>query len=427
MGPCAEIICVGDELLTGDTIDTNSAEIGRFLRLRGIAARRAVSVADATAAIAGALAQAVEADLCVVTGGLGPTRDDLTAAALAEVAGVECVLSPVAVAAVEAALASRGRGVDPIQLRQAEIPAGAEVIANPGGIAPGFAVEIAGRLVIALPGVPEEVRAMLADGVSTLLERRFAARPRVRRVLRCFGLREAEVAAHVEPAVDALRGEDPRLDPLVIHYRARGPEVDVTLDVDAIAEAAVERLERRLRDALGDACYAVGEVELSARIAAILIARGLTLGTAESCTGGRVAAAMTANAGVSACFHGAVVAYDNAIKAAVLGIPMEVIEAHGAVSEPVARGMAAGVRAALAGHADIGVGITGIAGPGGGSDAKPVGTVDIAVDDGEASRYRRFHFRGDRPTIQRRATQWALWMVFHRLRERGLSEVSVVD
>lgn len=335
--------------------------------------------------------------------------------------------SPVAVAAVEAALARRGRGLDPIQLRQAEIPAGAEVIANPRGIAPGFALEIAGRLVIALPGVPEEVRAMLAGDVAALLERRFGARARARRILRCFGLREAAIAAHVEPVVDGLRGEGPELDPLVIHYRAAGPEVDLTLDVEGIPAAAVDRLVRRLWAALGDACYAVGDVELSARIAAILIAHGLTLGSAESCTGGRVAAAMTANPGVSACFHGAVVAYDNAIKAAVLGIPMEVIEGHGAVSEPVARGMAAGVRAALAGHADIGVGITGIAGPGGGSDAKPVGTVDIAVDDGEVSRYRRFHFRGDRPSIQRQATQWALWMVFHRLRERGLSQVSVVD
>ncbi len=429
MGLRAEIICIGDELLTGGTVETNSAEIGRFLRRRGVAVRRAVSVADSLAAIVGALREATEVDLCVITGGLGPTSDDLTSSAVAKAAGVDCGRLAEAVAEVEAALARRGHELDPIQLRQAEVPVGAALILNPVGIAPGFALEIEGRLVVALPGVPAEMRSML-DSVAELCAEHFVKKgwsgePRARQIFRCFGLREAAIVALVEPvfAELGLVGEAS----VGIHYRAAGPEVDLTVDVEELEIADAAALEARLREALGEALYGLGEAGLAVRIAECLKAHGLTLATAESCTGGRVAAAMTGIAGVSACFHGGIVAYHNGIKEKVLGIPAEVLETHGAVSEPVARGMADGVRAALEGHADLGVGITGIAGPGGGSEAKPVGTVDIAVSDGEASHYRRFLFRGDRSAIQRDATAWALWMVFQRLRERGLSSVDLVD
>ncbi len=425
MGVRAEIICIGDELLTGGTVETNSAEIGRFLRLRGIAVRRAVSVADSLSAIVGALRSAKEVDLCVITGGLGPTSDDLTSSAVAKAAGVDSRCLAEAVSAVEAALARRGRELDPIQRRQAEVPVGATMIKNPVGIAPGFALEIDGRLLVALPGVPAEMRSMF-DGVAALFASRgWPDAPRARRIFRCFGLREAAIVALVEPvfAELGLVGEAS----VGIHYRASGPEVDLTVDVEDLEIADACALEARLRGVLGDALVGLGEADLAVRIAEILKAHGLMLATAESCTGGRVAAAMTGIAGVSACFHGGIVAYHNGIKEKLLGIPAEILETHGAVSEPVARGMADGVRAAFDGHADLGVGITGIAGPGGGSEAKPVGTVDIAVSDGEVSHYRRFLFRGDRSAIQRDATAWALWMVFQRLRERGLSAVDLVD
>ena len=424
MGVRAEIICIGDELLTGGTVETNSAEIGRFLRLRGVTVRRAVSVADSLPAIVGALREASEVDLCVITGGLGPTSDDLTSSALAKAAGVDCGRLAEAIAEVEAALARRGRELDPIQLRQAEVPVGAVMIKNPVGIAPGFALEIGGRLVVALPGVPGEMRSML-DGVAELFaERGWPDKPRARQIFRCFGLREAAIAALVEPVFAELGLVEASVG---VHYRALGPEVDLTVDTEDLELADARALEARLREALAEALYGLGEADLAVRIAECLRAHGLMLATAESCTGGRVAAAMTGIAGVSACFHGGVVAYHNGIKEKVLGIPAEVLETHGAVSEPVARGMADGVRAAFDGHADLGVGITGIAGPGGGSEAKPVGTVDIAVSDGEVSHYRRFLFRGDRSAIQRDATAWALWMVFQRLRERGLSSVDLVD
>ena len=440
VGVHAEIICIGDELLAGGTVETNSAEIGRFLRLRGVSVRRAVSVADSLPAIVGALREADGVELCVITGGLGPTSDDLTSAAVAKAAGVDSRRLAEAVLEVEAALARRGRELDPIQLRQAEVPVGAVLIKNPVGIAPGFALEIGGRWVVALPGVPSEMRAMLDGAADSFAgfapaltgEGGWSIKPRARRIFRCFGVPEAEIAGLVEPVFAELglvgSGSGSAGSARAgIHYRASGPEVDLTVDVEALEAADVEVLERRLRGVLGEALYGLGEADLAVRIASCLKAHGLMLATAESCTGGRVAAAMTGIAGVSACFHGGVVAYHNGIKEKILGIPAEVLETHGAVSEPVARGMADGVRAAFDGHADLGVGITGIAGPGGGSEAKPVGTVDISVSDAGASHYRRFLFRGDRSAIQRDATAWALWMVFQRLRERGLSSVDLVD
>ncbi len=419
----AQIICIGDELLTGGTVDTNSGEIGRFLWGLGIDVERALSVEDSIPAIVRALKGLEAIDLCVVTGGLGPTGDDLTSAAVAKAAGVGCERPEAAIAAVAGALARRGHELNAIQARQAEVPAGARLIENSLGIAPGFSLEIDGCLVIVLPGVPAEMRAMLTGKVATLLRARWpGSLPRASKLLRVFGLREARVAALVEKLLGS-----PELDNIGVHYRAAGPEVDVTLDLAGISASKADALVQGLREALGTAFVGFGSADLAARVASILTAHGLMLATAESCTGGRVAAAMTGIAGVSACFHGGVVAYHNGIKEKILGIPAKVLETHGAVSEPVARGMAAGVRAAFEGHADLGVGITGIAGPGGGSAEKPVGTVDIAVSDAMATTYRRFHFRGDRPTIQRAATSWALWMVLQRLRERGLSAADLVD
>ncbi|MCB9700758.1 MAG: CinA family nicotinamide mononucleotide deamidase-related protein [Myxococcales bacterium] len=422
MQPSAEIICVGDELLAGDTLDTNSADIARFLRLWGVTVRRAVSVADGEAAIVGALEDALGADLCVVTGGLGPTGDDLTAAAVASAAGVDRVRSPAAIEAITARLAARGHACDEVQLRQAEVPAGATIVDNPIGIAPGFALDLRGTLVVCLPGVPTEVRAML-EGLASLLRARLgdALGPRPRRILRVFGLREGDLAGRLEPIFAALGLEAAGA---VVHYRARGPEIEVTIDVGGAPSALVDAAISRAREALGDAVYGLGEADLAARVVAALIAAELRVASAESCTGGRVAAAITGIAGSSACFHGAIVAYDNGVKSGVLGVDEAILAEHGAVSEPVARAMAEGVRVALAGHADIGVGITGIAGPGGGSPAKPVGTVDFAVSDGERTTHRRLHLRGDRSTIQAHATAWALWLVWERLRERGLAEVT---
>ena len=426
VGTQAQIICIGDELLTGGTVDTNSGEIGRFLWGLGIDVERALSVADSIPAVVRALRSLEGIDLCVMTGGLGPTGDDLTSAAVAMAAGVRCERSEAAMAAVAGALARRGHELDAIQARQADVPAGARLIENSQGIAPGFSLEIGGSLVIVLPGVPAEMREMLAGPVATLLRSRWPSLPpRQVKQLRVFGLREATVAARVETLLETL--EAPELHNIGVHYRALGPEIEITVDTNAISAAMAEVLLQGLRDALGTAFVGDGSAGLAARVASTLSAHGLLLATAESCTGGRVAAAMTAIAGVSACFHGGVVAYHNGIKEKILGIPAKVLETHGAVSEPVARGMAAGVRAAFEGHADLGVGITGIAGPGGGSAEKPVGTVDIAVSDAMACEYRRFHFYGDRPTIQRAATSWALWMVLQRLRERGLSAADLVD
>ena len=425
MAVTAEIITIGDELLSGEVVDTNSAEIAAALRRRGVRVVRALSVADDVAAIADALRTALEGggvDVCVVTGGLGPTSDDLTAAAVARACGVPTERHPAAEAAVIAYLTARGRPVDAIQLRQAELPRGAAIVPNPVGSAPGFAARLGVGEVICLPGVPREMRAMLEASVIPRLEGAYPLRRWGRRVYRTLGLREAEVAAQVEPIAAAARGEA-ALAELKVHYRVAAPEVILTLEAGEGSEAALAALDGAIAAALGEALYGIGEADLPSRLVAALTGAGLTMATAESCSGGRAAALLTGIAGASACVHGAVVAYDNAIKARLLGVPEAVLAAHGAVSEATARAMAEGARAAMAGHADLGLGITGIAGPSGGSAETPVGTVDFAVADAAGTVHRRLLLRGDRASIQHQAAMWGLFLAWARLGARGLAAV----
>jgi len=427
----AAIISIGDELLCGDIVDTNLAEIARALRQRGVVVQRAFSVPDQVDAISGALRAALAAaDRCIVTGGLGPTSDDLTAAAVAAACDLPLVRHPDAEAQVIAYFAARGRGVDETQLRQANLPQGAAVLANPIGSAPGFACALGRGEVICLPGVPREMRALLAERVLPRLAQAGRLRPSARRIYRTLGLGEADLAAHIEPIAAAAR-DTPALRQLVVHYRVAAPEVFVTLEAghnaDNDADAALRQLDAPMRARLGGVLYGIGEAELNLRIGRALAEHGLRLAAAESCTGGRVAAQITAVAGSSAYFHGGVVAYDNAIKTALLGVPEATLAAHGAVSEATARSMAEGLLRSFAGHAELAVAITGIAGPGGGSLDKPVGTVDFAVADDAGTLHRRLHLRGDRQTIQHIAAMWALRLVWDRLVERGLAQVQELD
>lgn len=423
----AAILSVGDELLSGDVVNTNLAEVARALRGCGVRVERALSVPDRREAIVDALRSClvdVGMDLCLVTGGLGPTSDDLTAASVAVACALPLAQHPEAAAQITAYLQARGRPVEAVQLRQAALPAGAEVIQNPVGSAPGFAVRLAGGEVICMPGVPREMRAMLAEGVIPRLVARHRLRPTPRRVYRTLGLREAELAARVEPIAADARAREALRD-LVVHYRVVAPEVFLTLEAGEGADLA--ELDAAIVPALGDALYGIGEADLPTRLVAALTAAGLTVASAESCTGGRVAALITGVAGSSSCFHGAVVAYDNAIKTSILGVPASTLAEHGAVSEATARAMAEGVRAAMAGHADLGVGVTGIAGPSGGSAAKPVGTVDFAVADRAGTSHRRLHIHGDRATVQHVAAMWALRLVWDRLVARGLAAAGEAD
>lgn len=425
----AEILSIGDELLSGDIVNTNLAEIARALRQHGVVVERALSVPDEIDAISRALRAALSVvDRCIVTGGLGPTSDDLTAAAVAAACDLPLVRHPEAEAQVIAYFAARGRSADATQLRQADLPEGAAVLANPIGSAPGFACALGRGEVICLPGVPREMRALLAEVVLPRLAATGRLRPRARRIYRTLGLGEADLAAHIEPIAAAARGTR-ALRQLVVHYRVAAPEVFITLEAGdaAAAEAALRELDAPIQARLGGILYGIGEAELAVRVGRALAEHGLRVAAAESCTGGRVAALLTATAGSSSYFHGGVVAYDNAIKTALLGVPEATLAAHGAVSEATARAMAEGLLRAFTGHAELAVAITGIAGPGGASPEKPVGTVDFAVADAAGTTHRRLHLRGDRPTIQHSAAMWALRLVWDRLVERGLGRVLELD
>ena len=426
--PTAQILTVGDELLSGDTVNTNLAFLGERCRRLGLEVVRALSVRDRIDEIVAAVREAAAADLLLVSGGLGPTSDDLTAEAVARACGVGLVRDAASEAAIAALFAARGRAMPEINRKQADFPAGAEVLPNPIGTAPGFAVvQPGGCLVACMPGVPREMKKMMAEQVEPRLQARFAPPEIPRRVYRLVGRGESAIAVDVEPLAAAARARSPGLAAMYVHYRAATPQVLLILEGLAGAdgaratEAELASFDTPFAAALAPALYGIGEAELEARVLTACRRAGLWLATAESCTGGQIAARLTSVAGSSAVVRGGVVAYDNAIKTAVLGVPAEVIAAHGAVSEPVARAMAEGARRVLA--ADIAVGITGIAGPGGGSPEKPIGTVDVAVADAAGCTYKRLALFGDRALIQHSAAVWALKLVWDRLVERGLAQV----
>lgn len=426
--PTAQILTVGDELLSGDTVNTNLTFLGERCRRLGVEVVRALSVRDRIDEIVAAVREAAAADLLLVSGGLGPTSDDLTAEAVARACGVGLVRDAASEAAIAALFAARGRAMPEINRKQADFPAGAEVLPNPIGTAPGFAVvQPGGCLVACMPGVPREMKKMMAEQVEPRLQARFAPPEIPRRVYRLVGRGESAIAVDVEPIAAAARARSPGLAAMYVHYRAATPQVLLILEGLAGAdgaratEAELASFDMPFAAALAPAMYGIGEAELEARVLTACRRAGLWLATAESCTGGQIAARLTSVAGSSAVVRGGVVAYDNAIKTAVLGVPAEVIAAHGAVSEPVARAMAEGARRVLA--ADIAVGITGIAGPGGGSPEKPIGTVDVAVADAAGCTYKRLALFGDRALIQHSAAVWALKLVWDRLVERGLAQV----
>jgi nicotinamide-nucleotide amidase len=428
----AQILTVGDELLSGDTVNSNLAFLGERCRRLGVEVVRALSVRDRIDEIVAALREAAAVDLCLVSGGLGPTSDDLTADAVARACGVGLVRDPGSVAAIEALFLAHGRRMPDINRKQADFPAGAEVLENPIGTAPGFSIAVPGGCLVAcMPGVPREMKKMMVEQVEPRLRRRFALPEIPRRVYRVVGRGESAIAVEIEPIIAEARRGSPGLEAVYLHYRAATPQVLLVLEGLAGAGGArataaeLQGLDAPFSRALAPALVGIGEAELELRVLHACRAAGLWLATAESCTGGQLAGRLTAIAGSSAAFRGGVVAYDNAVKTEVLGVPAEVIAAHGAVSEPVARALAEGARRLL--RADIAVGITGIAGPGGATPDKPVGTVDVAVADAEGCTYKRLALFGDRALIQHSAAVWALKLVWDRLVARGLAKVEEND
>jgi len=435
----AQILTIGDELLSGDTVNSNLAFLGERCRRLGISVIRAVSVRDRIDEIVAALADVGRwADLCLISGGLGPTSDDLTAEAVARACGVPLARNHEAVAAMMEMFARFNRPMPEINRKQADLPAGADMLANPIGTAPGFAVRLpnsaeGGRRcwVACLPGVPREMRRMMVEQIEPRIAQEFALPVTHRRVYRAIGRGESAIAVELEPIVAEARTRSPGLATLYLHYRASAPQVlliaEGTPGPDG-ARATMEELaelDAPFTKALQPALYGLGEADLPARVIAALTRAGQTVASAESCTGGRVGALLTEVAGASACYFGGVIAYDNTVKMGVLDVSQADLSQHGAVSEAVARAMAVGARRVMG--TDFAVATTGVAGPGGGSPEKPVGTVDIAVADAEGSTYKRLQLHGERTLIQHVSAVWALKLLWDRMVSRGLARVEAMD
>jgi nicotinamide-nucleotide amidase len=433
---------IGDELLSGDVVDRNKAWLGRRCRALGVEVIRAITIRDREAEIVAGMREAAEsADLCLVSGGLGPTTDDLTAACAALAAGVELVRRPELAARLEAFFTGpgrgRGRALVEANLKQADLPAGAIVLDNPIGTAAGFGLELGTCWLFSMPGVPRELRLMMSEQIEPRVRERFQLTPIPRRIYRAIGSGESSVQQNVQGVLARARERSRGLANMFVHYRASYPEVQLILeatpgnDSDEPGASAEElaSLDEPLRAAIGPALYLIRDgstgstgsgsdseqedESIAKLLVTRLIERGLTLVSAESCTGGGIGAAVTSVAGSSACFLGGVIAYANAVKIAQLGVSAQDLETHGAVSEPVARAMAEGARTRL--NASIGVSTTGIAGPGGGSEAKPIGTVDIAVATPVGTSYKRLQLLGSREMIRHAATLWALKLVLDQL------------
>jgi nicotinamide-nucleotide amidase len=403
-----ELVTVGTELLLGFTVDTNGAEFGRACAAAGIRLVRRTAVPDEPAAIRAGVADALDrTGIVITTGGLGPTRDDATKTAVAALFGRPLVLDPGVLASLEERFRRMGRWPMAASNRtQAEVPAGATVLPNPRGTAPGIWIEdAAGRVAILLPGVPREMRGLLHEQVLPRLARRVPGEPRIvrSRAVRTTGMAESAIADQVGPI-------EPDLAPLTLAYLPSVDGVDLRLTAwDLAADEAEDRLAAgasRLRDTVGGACYGEDDADLAAVVLDLLRARAATLAVAESCTGGLLGARITAVPGASTVFLGGEVAYADAVKTARLGVPAALIGAHGAVSEQVAQAMAAGARAAFGAAGALGV--TGVAGPTGGTPDKPVGTVWLAAAWGDTLRAVRVIFGGERDEIRARAAQGAL-------------------
>ena len=407
-----EIVTIGTELVLGFAVDSNAAELGRALAAIGGEITRRTTVTDRPDAIRAAVADALDRTGCVITtGGLGPTRDDLTKTVVAELLGKRLVLDDVVLRALEARFRRLGRWPMPDSNRnQALVPEGATVLSNPRGTAPGLWVEDErGRVVILLPGVPTEMRGLLAEEVvPRLLEREGqVTAPRVvrSRVLRITGIPESALAERIGPIEDEIASPS-----LTLAYLPSMDGVDLRLtawslepaEADARLASAATRLERTL----GEHYYGDGDTDLAAVVLDALRQGRRRLGVAESCTGGMIAARLTAIPGASDTFVGGVVAYADAVKTAALGVPATDLETHGAVSEETVRAMAVGAQQMFA--ADCAIAVTGIAGPGGGSPEKPVGTVWLAARVDARTRALNRVFPGERDEIRRRASQAAL-------------------
>jgi len=403
----AEIIAVGSELLTPDRLDTNSLFLTEELNAIGIEVLRKTVVGDNRELLSEVFRDALNrVPLIIASGGLGPTEDDLTRETVAELLGRKLQRNEKILRHIEGRFRALGREMPPVNVRQAMVPEGADLLENPRGTAPGLWLEHQGHVIVLLPGPPRELKPLFREQVLPRLHRRVSDVRMFHREIRVTGLGES----HVEQRIVAIYKRFPEVHTTVL---AAPGETQVHLRLwtnDAErAKKTLDEIVSGFEIALTDRIFSQDGSSLEEVVARELTMHQATIAAAESCTGGLLAQRLTSIAGSSSYFLGGVVCYSNELKTAWAGVPAEVIEAKGAVSSEVAVALAEGIRRRVG--STFGVGITGIAGPGGGSEEKPVGTVHIALAHAGGVKERGVRFPGDRESIRWQASQVALDMV----------------
>ncbi|MBP7450870.1 MAG: CinA family nicotinamide mononucleotide deamidase-related protein [Flavobacteriales bacterium] len=408
----AEVLSIGDELLIGQTLNTNAGWLGEQLSLIGIRPMRVRTIGDDRAAIIDAFATAT-CDVVLITGGLGPTKDDITKEALCTFFNTKLVRHPEIEAGITAFFESIGR--DPLEVNraQADLPESCTVIPNDRGTASGMWFEKDGRVFVSMPGVPYEMKSMVQKHVLSRLVERFRPPVIVHRTILTTGLGESHLAQRIAAWEDSLAPESIKLaylpSPGLVKLR-----LSTYASNDPIgARVRVDRKAEELLALIPELVFGEGTVKLEQVVGSLLKAKGQTLSLAESCTGGYVSHLITSVPGSSAYYIGGVVSYANAVKMEELGIPSDMLELNGAVSQPVVERMAAGVRQAL--RTDWSVAISGVAGPDGGTVEKPVGTVWIAVAGPDGVRSALGFYPGSRDLVIQRSTIAALDQLRKRL------------
>jgi nicotinamide-nucleotide amidase len=415
----AALVAVGNELLYGETVDTNTSWLGRVLTEWGLEVVGAFTVRDHQTEIQVMVRYAMDlADVVIVTGGLGPTADDVTKAAVAELLGLRLVVDPTVQHAVAERFRAAGSDSVPrLSEGQSEVFEGASALANELGTAPGILLEREHKALVLLPGIPGEMMGIVTGSLKDAWAGRWPGEGASHHVIHTTGLEEPHLAEMVDVALERLPAAV--LDDVSVAYLPDELGVDIRLTVRAqdasAASARFAEVERVLGPAIEKWRFEAEGGDIVEAVSHELRRTGLTLAAAESCTGGLLAKRVTALAGASDFFVGAVVSYANSVKIGQLSVSEADLDRYGAVSEPVACGMASGVAEEL--DADVGLGITGVAGPGGGTPEKPIGTVWIALSIRGVVSARRHLFPGDRGEIRRRSVQAALMGLYKRLSE----------
>jgi len=404
-----DLICIGDELLSGLVEDTNGGYISRRLLSVGAMTRRRSVVADDAEAIEAALQEGMQhSDAVICCGGLGPTDDDLTREAAAGALNRNLYLHEGWLSRLEHFFCTRGYAMPPANRKQALLIEGSELIDNPLGTAPGIKVEIGKQLLILLPGPPNELRPMFENSILPLIKGRVYGRVMMLKTLRCAGLGESLLEEKIKSSGN-LAGP-------AVSLVARGMEVDLHLKVNAEIEKAqviLTEATEKLRGVLQGYLYAEGETSLAKTVADLLTRQGQTLALAESCSGGLLADSITDIPGSSEFFKGCAVTYDLQSKNLLPGVDQGMLREQGAVSAVIAESMARGAKELF--NADIGVGITGVAGPGSDISGRPAGLVYVAVASDKEIECRELKFIGNRRAVKERAAQSALIMLWKML------------